>query len=145
MDTHLVKLLHINLGFKMQACVHFSQSFESRRKGYALSATIRLHEYEALSRRLSFSQVMLNARFLIEPESSDKTDWLAALYRCHGLRVYPVCVCNMVRLPGTGQSAHVIGGSRFTRPASNWRRTLLNWDCWQQFNKTPIFAPTSNL
>ena len=46
--------------------------------------------------------------------------------RCHGLRVYPVCVCNTVRLPGTGQSAHVIGGSRFTRPASNSRRTLLN-------------------
>ena len=49
-----------------------------------------------------------------------------AAYRCHGLRVYPVCVCNTVRLPGTGQSAHVIGGSRFTRPASNSRRTLLN-------------------
>ena len=65
--------------------------------------------------------------------------------RCHGLRVYPVCVCNTVRLPGTGQSAHVIGGSRFTRPASNSRRTLLNWDCWPQFNKIPIFAPTSNL
>ena len=47
-------------------------------------------------------------------------------YRCNGLRVYAVCVCNKVRLPGTGQSAHVIGGSRFTRPAS-------------------IFAPTSNL
>ena len=47
-------------------------------------------------------------------------------YRCHGLRVYAVCVCNKVRLPGTGQSAHVIGGSRFTRPASNSRRTLLN-------------------
>ena len=30
--------------------------------------------------------------------------------RCHGLRVYAVCVCNKVRLPGTGQSAHVIGG-----------------------------------
>ena len=41
-------------------------------------------------------------------------------------RVYAVCVCNKVRLPGTGQSAHVIGGSRFTRPASNSRRTLLN-------------------
>ena len=54
-------------------------------------------------------------------------------------------VCNKVRLPGTGQSAHVVGGSRFTRPASNSRRTLLNWDCWPQFNKTPIFAPTSNL
>ena len=66
-------------------------------------------------------------------------------YRCHGLRVYAVCVCNKVRLPGTGQSAHVIVGSRFTRPASNSRRTLLNWDCWPQFNKTPIFAPTSNL
>ena len=46
--------------------------------------------------------------------------------RCHGLSVYAVCVCNKVRLPGTGQSAHVIGGSRFTRPASNSRRTLLN-------------------
>ena len=46
--------------------------------------------------------------------------------RCNGLRVYAVCVCNKVRLPGTGQSAHVIGGSRFTRPASNSRRTLLN-------------------
>ena len=46
--------------------------------------------------------------------------------RCHGLSVYAVCVCNRVRLPGTGQSAHVIGGSRFTRPASNSRRTLLN-------------------
>ena len=46
--------------------------------------------------------------------------------RCHGLRVYAVCVCNKVRLPGTGQSAHVIGGSRFTRPASKSRRTLLN-------------------
>ena len=46
--------------------------------------------------------------------------------RCHGLPVYAVCVCNKVRLPGTGQSAHVIGGSRFTRPASNSRRTLLN-------------------
>ena len=46
--------------------------------------------------------------------------------RCHGLRVHAVCVCNKVRLPGTGQSAHVIGGSRFTRPASNSRRTLLN-------------------
>ena len=46
--------------------------------------------------------------------------------RCHGLRVYAVCVGNKVRLPGTGQSAHVIGGSRFTRPASNSRRTLLN-------------------
>ena len=57
-----------------QACVHFSQSFESRRKGYALFATVWLQEYEAYSRRLSFSQVMLNARFLIEPESSDKTD-----------------------------------------------------------------------
>ena len=34
--------------------------------------------------------------------------------------------CNKVRLPGTGQSAHAIGGSRFTRPASNSRRTLLN-------------------
>ena len=45
---------------------------------------------------------------------------------CHGLSVYAVCVCNKVRLPGTGQSAHVIGGSRFTRPASNSRRTLLN-------------------
>ena len=56
-----------------------------------------------------------------------------------------VCACNTVRLPGTGQSAHVIGGSRFTRPASNSRRTLLNWDCWPQFNKTQIFAPTSNL
>ena len=65
--------------------------------------------------------------------------------RCNGLRVYAVCGCNKVRLPGTGQSAHVIGGSRFTRPASNSRRTLLNWDCWPQFNKTPIFAPTSNL
>ena len=50
----------------------------------------------------------------------------SAIYRCHGLRVYAVCVCNKVRLPGTGQSAHVIGGSRFTRPASNLRRTLLN-------------------
>ena len=39
--------------------------------------------------------------------------------RSHGLSVYAVCVCNKVRLPGTGQSAHVIGGSRFTRPASN--------------------------
>ena len=39
--------------------------------------------------------------------------------RCNGLRVYAVCGCNKVRLPGTGQSAHVIGGSRFTRPASN--------------------------
>ena len=38
--------------------------------------------------------------------------------RCHGLPVYAVSVCNKVRLPGTGQSAHVIGGSRFTRPAS---------------------------
>ena len=47
-------------------------------------------------------------------------------HRCHGLSVYAVCVCNKVRLPGTGQSAHVIGGSRFTRPASNSRRTLLN-------------------
>ena len=47
-------------------------------------------------------------------------------YRCNGLRVYAVCGCNKVRLPGTGQSAHVIGGSRFTRPASNSRRTLLN-------------------
>ena len=47
-------------------------------------------------------------------------------YRCHGLPVYAVSVCNKVRLPGTGQSAHVIGGSRFTRPASNSRRTLLN-------------------
>ena len=46
--------------------------------------------------------------------------------RCHGLPVYAVSVCNKVRLPGTGQSAHVIGGSRFTRPASNSRRTLLN-------------------
>ena len=46
--------------------------------------------------------------------------------RCNGLRVYAVCGCNKVRLPGTGQSAHVIGGSRFTRPASNSRRTLLN-------------------
>ena len=46
--------------------------------------------------------------------------------RCHGLRVYAVCVCNKVRLPGTGQSAHVIVGSRFTRPASNLRRTILN-------------------
>ena len=46
------------------------------------------------------------------------------MFRCHGLRVYAVCVCNKVRLPGTGQSAHVIGGSRFTRPASNSRRTL---------------------
>ena len=46
--------------------------------------------------------------------------------RCNGLRVYAVCVCNKVRLPGTGQSPHVIGGSRFTRPASNSRRTLLN-------------------
>ena len=46
--------------------------------------------------------------------------------RCNGLRVYAVCVCTKVRLPGIGQSAHVIGGSRFTRPASNSRRTLLN-------------------
>ena len=46
--------------------------------------------------------------------------------RCNGLRVYAVCGCNKVRLPDTGQSAHVIGGSRFTRPASNSRRTLLN-------------------
>ena len=56
------------------------------------------------------------------------TRWFVSLvmlmYRCHGLRVYPVCVCNTVRLPGTGQSAHVIGGSRFTRPASNSRRTI---------------------
>ena len=51
---------------------------------------------------------------------------LMVMCRCHGLRVYAVCVCNKVRLPGTGQSAHVIGGSRFTRPASNSRRTLLN-------------------
>ena len=65
--------------------------------------------------------------------------------RCNGLRVHAVCGCNKVRLPGTGQSAHVIGGSRFTRPAPNSRGTLLNWDCWPQFNKTPIFAPTSNL
>ena len=50
----------------------------------------------------------------------------AAEPRCNGLRVYAVCGCNKVRLPGTGQSAHVIGGSRFTRPASNSRRTLLN-------------------
>ena len=69
----------------------------------------------------------------------------AIQYRCHGLSVDAVCVCNKVRLPGTGQSAHVIGGSRFTRPASNSRRTLLNRDCWPQFNKTQIFAPTSNL
>ena len=48
------------------------------------------------------------------------------LTRCNGLRVYAVCGCNKVRLPGTGQSAHVIGGARFTRPASNSRRTLLN-------------------
>ena len=43
-------------------------------------------------------------------------------------RLHPgvtVCACNTVRLPGTGQSAHVIGGSRFTRPASNSRRNLL--------------------
>ena len=46
--------------------------------------------------------------------------------RCNGLRMYAVCGCNTVRLPGTGQSAHVIGGSRFTRPASNSRRTLMN-------------------
>ena len=64
---------------------------------------------------------------------------------CHGLRVYAVCVCNTVRLPGTGQSAHVIGGSRFTRPASNSRRTLLNWDCWPQFNKTPICSHFESL
>ena len=54
------------------------------------------------------------------------SDIVVLAVRCHGLRVYAVCVCNKVRLPGTGQSAHVIGGSRFTRPASNSRRTLLN-------------------
>ena len=46
-------------------------------------------------------------------------DRLLVQCRCNGLRVYAVCGCNKVRLPGTGQSAHVIGGSRFTRPASN--------------------------
>ena len=53
-------------------------------------------------------------------------DLASSVSRCHGLPVYAVSVCNKVRLPGTGQSAHVIGGSRFTRPASNSRRTLLN-------------------
>ena len=64
---------------------------------------------------------------------------------CHGLSVPMVWVWNKVRLPATGQSAHVIGGSRVTRPVSNSRRTLLNWDCGPQFNKTQIFDPTSNL
>ena len=37
----------------------------------------------------------------------DDTKLLAIKWaRCHGLRVYAVCVCNKVRLPGTGQSAH---------------------------------------
>ena len=58
---------------------------------------------------------------------SDSCCWTSlVLHTCHGLSVYAVYVCNMVRLPGTGQSAHVIGGSRFTRPASNSRRALLN-------------------
>ena len=64
------------------------------------------------------------------PFGKDKASMLNTLkegtFRCNGLRVYAVCGCNKVRLPGTGQSAHVIGGSRFTRPASNSRRTLLN-------------------
>ena len=58
--------------------------------------------------------------------NAPSTTILTLLCRCDGLPVYAVCVCNKVRFPGTGQSAHVIGGSRFTRPASNSRRTFLN-------------------
>ena len=58
--------------------------------------------------------------------NKNKTLFIHRQIRCHGLPVYAVSVCNKVRLPGTGQSAHIIGGSRFTRPASNSRRTLLN-------------------
>ena len=98
--------------------------------------SIAVHRYRQDSDRIddneteSLSFVAKNAGCITNTIISHKYQQNIVLsnrkYRCHGLSVYAVCVCNKVRLPGTGQSAHVIGGSRFTRTASNSRRTLLN-------------------
>ena len=65
--------------------------------------------------------------------------------QCHGLSLPMNWVWNKVRLPATGQSAHIIGGSMFTRPVSNSRQTLLNWDFRPQFNISQFVDATSNL
>ena len=116
------------------------QESKDAERAYNLAMVQLLYEYkkytEALKKLADARKLRENAEKAMQSALKVMKEALKALEeikkaleegnRCNGLRVYAVRGCNKVRLPGTGQSAHVIGGSRFTRPASNSRRTLLN-------------------
>ena len=64
-----------------------------------------------------FKKNSLNAEDLLYRKTWQVCEYFAEnLIRCHGLRVYPVCVCNTVRL-GQVRSRHNLkpSGTRFAR------------------------------